>query len=253
MTVAPPPKIRRLLFLSCTRSKRREPELLPAIERYDGPVFRVVRRFRNTTAEPPETYILSAQFGLIPSDQLIPYYDERMTPRRAQELRPQVGKAFRRIISAGSAGRWVEMQLFFCMGKVYFEAIMPCVPTNLTVERAGGPIGRMSSELHLWLYGPNADAGSATQANSPLGAARLRGIEVVMTPAEVFEEARRALPRLNGVAAGCHTWYVTVDQARVSPKWLVSLITGLPVRDFHSSEARRVLRRLGVEVRRAGF
>jgi len=32
----------RLLILSCSQRKRPDSGLLPAIERYDGPVFRVV-------------------------------------------------------------------------------------------------------------------------------------------------------------------------------------------------------------------
>lgn len=251
--MAPPAKIRRLLFLSCTRSKRRDTVLIPAIERYDGPVFRVVRRFRDTTAEPPETYVLSAQFGLIRGEQLIPYYDERMTPRRGQELRPQVQEAFLQIISATPIDERSELQLFFCMGKVYFEAIMPCVPPHLTVRHAPGPLGRMSSDLHLWLYGPGYAERLVSQADSPRGAARLRGVDIVMTPAQVLDSARRALSQQNGAAANYQSWFVLVDHERVSPKWLVSLITGLPVSSFHSGEARRALHRLGVEVRRTEF
>ena len=35
----------RMLILACSRRKRPDEGLLPAIERYDGPALRVVRRF----------------------------------------------------------------------------------------------------------------------------------------------------------------------------------------------------------------
>jgi hypothetical protein len=34
-----------MLILACSRRKRPDEGLLPAIERYDGPAFRVLRRF----------------------------------------------------------------------------------------------------------------------------------------------------------------------------------------------------------------
>lgn len=39
---------------------------------------------------PPDVYILSAQYGLISSEQPIDYYEQRMTAQRAEELRPRV-------------------------------------------------------------------------------------------------------------------------------------------------------------------
>lgn len=54
----------RLLILSCSRRKRLDTDLLPAIERYDGPAFRVLRRFlRERPFEAPDVLILSAEHG----------------------------------------------------------------------------------------------------------------------------------------------------------------------------------------------
>ena len=58
----------RLLILSCSQRKRPNRVLLPALERYDGPVFRMLRKFlRSCPAREShlEIYILSAQFGLL--------------------------------------------------------------------------------------------------------------------------------------------------------------------------------------------
>jgi hypothetical protein len=164
-----------------------------------------------------------------------------------------LGQAFQEIISTELASKQSEQQLFFCMGKVYFEAIMPYLAPDLTVVHVGGPIGRMSTMVHQWLYGRGSDTQLKLPSDSARGVARLRGVEVRLTPTQVIEAARQALPEHKGVAANCHSWFVPVDQVRVSPKWLISLITGLPVSAFHSVEARRALERLGVEVRRMEF
>ena len=61
----------RLLILSCSKAKRADCGLLPAIDRYDGPFFRVLRRYlRQQPADPPVVHILSAEFGLIPADDV---------------------------------------------------------------------------------------------------------------------------------------------------------------------------------------
>jgi hypothetical protein len=75
----------RLLILACSQRKRPDAELLPALERYDGPAFRVLRRFlRSRAPDPPDVLILSAEHGLIPRDLPIAAYDRKMTPARAR-------------------------------------------------------------------------------------------------------------------------------------------------------------------------
>ena len=55
-----------MLILACSRRKRPDDGLLPAIERYDGPAFRVLRRYlRERPAGAPDVFILSAEHGLI--------------------------------------------------------------------------------------------------------------------------------------------------------------------------------------------
>lgn len=66
--------------------------MLPAIERYDGPPYRVLRSFLRTSVWPKQLSIavLSARYGLIGGLTLIEYYDQRMDHHRAAELRGQV-------------------------------------------------------------------------------------------------------------------------------------------------------------------
>ena len=87
----------RLLILGCSQKKRPDSGLLPALTRYDGPMFRVLRKFLRECpgeAQGLEIYILSAEFGLIPASQPIPNYDRRMTLQQANILRAGQDETF---------------------------------------------------------------------------------------------------------------------------------------------------------------
>ena len=73
--------------------------------------------------------------------------------------------------------------------------------------------------------------------------AQLRGVEIKLTPDEVLQIARQALIEGQGSPGSYQSWYVEVDGRRVAPKWLVSILTGLPVGSFVTNEARRTLSR----------
>lgn len=241
-------EFRYLLIVSCSQRKRSDAGLLPAIERYDGPAFRLLRRFlRGQPSAPLDTYILSAKFGLIPSDCLIPDYDQEMTRQRAGELHPEVIAGLTHILGAKS-----YEQLFIYLGRDYlraFDGYETLVPAALTVRIAEGGSGKKLSELHEWLYGETPARRYSPPTGTPQGKARLRGIELVLTPAQVFEIARTAVAVEKDDSTRYKWWYVVVDGQRVAPKWLVSKLTGLPVSAFTADEARRVLGQLGVQVR----
>ena len=243
----------RLLILSCSQRKRHQAGLMPAIERYDGPFFRVLRRYlrrSRATSENggsiPNTYILSAEFGLIPSDEPIPDYERRMTTDRATELRPSVADSLQSMLGANTSCR----EIFVCMGREYQKALAGWEiyhPSGLTVTQAEGSLGGKQAQLHDWL------CGSPPQSRTHVynGTASIQGIEVRSSLEQVAEIARRALRSDGKGAADYRMWYVLVDDCKVSPKWLISQLTGLPVNKFHSDSARRFLAQLGVQVQRA--
>jgi hypothetical protein len=91
-----------LLILSCSRKKKAGSKLLPALERYDGPAFQVLRKFIvecPAEARKLDIRILSAKFGLIPADRPIPFYDKPMTARRAIALKPAVSAEMERLLA----------------------------------------------------------------------------------------------------------------------------------------------------------
>ena len=241
--------VRRLLVLSCSQKKRPDPGLLPAIERYDGPMFRVIRKFLREC--PSETqnldiFILSAEFGLIPATKRIGDYYHRMTPHRAVELQPQVLAELKRVLEDHQ-----YKELFISVGQDYLGALAGygvLVSGDLKVTVSNGGRGRKQAELYTWLRGGLPNLLHRTVATSQRGSIRIRGIEITLTPDEVLGAARRALAEDRGDPTRYWAWYVQVDDQQVAIKWLVSQLTGLPVSDFTTGEARRVLGQLGIKV-----
>lgn len=239
----------RLLILSCSQRKRPNQEPLPAIERYDGPAFRVLRRYlREKSAKAPDVLILSAEYGLISQDSPITAYDRKMTPARARELRLMVLAALDRM----TAFRSMSETLIFA-GRQYLPALnIDDVSSlqNTTVKVCAGAMGRKLAELHDWLYGDPLRLSYNSNMSAEGNGARIRGVQVVLTPEQVFEAATDALSEGWGNPERYESWYVPVNGRCVAPKWLVSRISGLPVGTFTTDDARRLLARLGVEVRR---
>ncbi|MBW4559548.1 MAG: hypothetical protein KME32_00055 [Mojavia pulchra JT2-VF2] len=238
---------RYLLIVACSQRKLSNEGLMPAIARYDGPIFHLLRRFlQQKPSNPPDTYILSAEFGLIFQDYPIPYYDRRMTKQRSQQLQPEVIDKLQHILNAR-----LYPEICICVGRDYFKALEgydTVIQSSSNVQIATGSLGKKLVKLHTWLYGKPSELNQNHSTNTLRGKACLRGVEVEMTPAQVLDAARQALTEGKGNPASYQSWYLLVDGQRVSPKWLVSYLTGLPVSSFHSSEARRMLVQLGVEV-----
>ena len=73
---------------TCCKQKRRDKQLLPAIERY------VSRRIRLVLTESRRHHkpllILSGRFGLLEPDERIPWYDQALLPEAVDALVPKV-------------------------------------------------------------------------------------------------------------------------------------------------------------------
>jgi len=235
----------RLLILSCSQRKRPDPDTLPAIERYDGPAFRVLRRYlRETSSDQPDVHILSSRFGLIASSEHIPFYDQRMSLTRAQELMPSVSRNLRQILSSN-----LYSAVFVSFGLIYSLAIDTSLITDyedLAFQAAKGTSGRRIAQLYDWLHGAPPEVAHSRDVER----IQFRGVDVMHTVEEVLHIARQALQAGRGISDNYQAWYVAIDSYRVAPKWLVSQLTGLPVGQFTTSSARRLLAQLGIQVKR---
>lgn len=117
-STVPLPHNRRLFVIGCSQTKTKAPGSIPAIFRYDGPLFRVLRTFlrQHLWPERLSVAVLSAEHGLIGGLSGISDYDQRLTIERAKELRSGVTSGLGRLLDDHSAA-----DLF--MGRSYLEAI----------------------------------------------------------------------------------------------------------------------------------
>jgi hypothetical protein len=139
-----------LLILACSQTKRPDPGLLPALERYDGPLYRVLRRWMraNPDDERLALRILSAEYGLIGPRAEISDYNRRMTPARAALLRPDV------TTHLGLLARYLPgiRAVFVNVGTDYRTALPDPLPFA-AVQWASGGIGQRQQQMKHWLEG----------------------------------------------------------------------------------------------------
>jgi hypothetical protein len=142
--------VARLLILSCSRRKTSATGLVPAIERYDGPAFRVLRKFlREGSTGAPTVLILSAKYGLIGPNRKIPWYDQCLSGAAADRLRPQVLRIARRILRSRA---WRAVGV--CAGKDYqstLDGLAELLPAGVRFDLLGGGLGKRLAALRDWL------------------------------------------------------------------------------------------------------
>lgn len=141
----------RLLILSCSQRKKPTPGVLPAIDRYDGPAFRVLRKFLGEASEDrrPVVLILSAKYGLIDSTKGIRDYDCRISAALGERLRPAVLESLGGVLRSR---KWRSIGL--CVGKEYravLEGMESFLPEGVRAEVLGGGLGRRLTSLRQWL------------------------------------------------------------------------------------------------------
>ncbi len=144
---------RRLLILSCSQRKHASHEPLPAIDRYNGPLFLVLRRFLRECphrAGGLDVYILSAAHGFIPGDFPVEWYDQKMDLSRVVALQSQVKTTFSGLLCDNNYG-----SICFVLGKTYlkaFEGTQDLIPVDTESVVACGGIGKKSAQLKQWLW-----------------------------------------------------------------------------------------------------
>lgn len=92
--VAGPRASHRLLILACSATKRTDAGRMPAIERYDGPLWRTLRAV-NPDPRLIKVAFLSARFGFRDARTPIEHYDARLSADLAE-----------RMIAGGMGTRW---------------------------------------------------------------------------------------------------------------------------------------------------
>lgn len=135
---------RRLLVLGCSQVKREALGNLPAIDRYDGSSYRVLRNYLRTSQWPSDlsVAILSAKYGLVGGFTDIEHYDQRMTTVRASELEPSC---------IHTLSNWADnhSSIHLSLGKDYLPALSSAVNNELHSKTKifEGPIGMKLNQI----------------------------------------------------------------------------------------------------------
>jgi hypothetical protein len=136
---------RQLLVLGCSQTKRDAAGLLPAIDRYDGSAYRVLRSYLRSRQWPEDlsVAILSAKYGLVGGFTGIENYDQRMTPDKAAELAPSCQETLE---------KWSDdhSTVHFSLGKDYLPAVQPAMQKGkkkFKSEIFEGPIGMKLKQI----------------------------------------------------------------------------------------------------------
>lgn len=247
--------MRRLVILACSARKSDAPQPVPAIDRYDGPMWRILRNFLRDEplfARALDIWALSAQFGLVPACEFIPPYEQKMTADRAQELRPCVQARLQTVLDNSYDDICLALSSQYMAALEGWEELLP---SGVRVTRTDGPMGIKLSRLKAWLRREEwTEKDMLPQRleavpNAP-GRAQVAGVLVEMTKEDVLRIARERLQASAPHSKAYRDWYVVIDGRRVAPKWLVGIITGLPTSRFNAADARRVILKLGLDIER---
>ena len=139
----------KLLILGCSQTKRDCEGLLPALDRYDGSHYRVVRKFLRDHQWPPDLSIaiLSAKYGLFGSLKGIANYDSRMTPTTARAKADEYSVILK---------KWADYHdaVYVSLGKDYLPALQPALdslPIGRGREEFQGRIGERMRQIKTFL------------------------------------------------------------------------------------------------------
>lgn len=184
----PPPAPARLVWMACSGTKAPGAELMPARDRYAGPLWRTLHKV-DAAGELAQVAFLSAQLGGGLGDDPIPTYDARLTAERGERLAALIGRWSQLRANprprgkvereAAEATRWARSAVealrraFLRAGRpleavclVAGAAYLAPMRAALAVAQAQGwvapdaqvvvvnaPIGRMRQGLRTWLNG----------------------------------------------------------------------------------------------------
>lgn len=144
-------KRKYLLIIPC--SKRKILSLgrkIPAIDLYDGPFYRILRKFFRQHDVPQyiDILILSAKYGFISSHNVISTYDECMTPHKAKELSSDIYNFLKALLN-----REEYQEIFINLGKTYALALTDSeeLLNQHNVSFGKGQIGERMHQLKNWL------------------------------------------------------------------------------------------------------
>lgn len=167
----------RLLILACSATKRSRPGWIPAVDRYDGPLWQTLRAI-GPDREDTKVAVLSARYGFIDSRSPIENYDTRLTtalaermieggiamrwPRPPSPRKPDIygNYATCEIASLTDHGERPFTEIGIAGGHLYLRVMRSFVDefrgrnyvaADAPITEINAPIGIMRRDLRLWL------------------------------------------------------------------------------------------------------
>lgn len=173
----PIPPCSRLLILACSATKREDAGRMPAIERYDGPLWRTLRQC-DPEGRKARVALLSARFGFRDAQSLIANYDARLTEEAAasmiadaagtpwpstrslrhvmpegeppgMQIARMIRRADRPIEDVALVGGWLYLRVMRAFVAAFQRSGK--VIRNARIVEINAPIGVMRRELRAWL------------------------------------------------------------------------------------------------------
>jgi hypothetical protein len=141
---------KKLLIVSCSKRKKRFQHPAPAIEVYDGPVFRVLRsKLKDKKNLNLHIRIISAKYGLITPETPIRYYNQRLSKDTIREWNGRFCALLRGLLHKNNYS-----EIFVCLGNDYLLAINGFdndVSSNCKITYANGRIGQRLRQTRAWV------------------------------------------------------------------------------------------------------
>lgn len=231
---------RDLLILGCSQKKKPQPGR--AIDVYDGPLFRTVRRRISESHKPIDIVIVSSRHGIIPQDEQIEPYDDKLprgdNPEFARKVAAQLSKVLPPAVNS-----------VLILAPRHYIATLPIEIIRLrcsNFEMFSGRMGRCQAKLLQWLGIDHHGEPRKLNSLGPLSA--------FSTPIEKGKiyQATMSLAIKSTSPNRVTQWYAHIDNQHVPVKRLVSALTGTPVSSFETCHALALLHRNGIETCRVG-
>ena len=142
-----------LLIIGCSERKIESPGEIPAIDRYDGPTYRCLRKFRDTFGFPNtlRILILSAKYNLIFPETHIANYDQKMTLAHAKDIAVDVQLDMLRCLQFYQIAYGGTDQVFINLGKTYMKTLDGFHWGTISTMEASGGIGQKTQQMKAWL------------------------------------------------------------------------------------------------------
>ncbi|MDE0485296.1 MAG: hypothetical protein OXI67_22220 [Candidatus Poribacteria bacterium] len=140
-----------LLIISCSGRKIKTPGAIPAYQRYDGQMYRVIAKAQREAYFPTDVLdiaIISAKLGFLKWDDKIEDYDQLMTDKQSDTLRASVQEDMRSFLDGKDYDKG-----YINLGARYrktLEGFDWDEYFSKVIEAEGG-IGKKLSQLKSWL------------------------------------------------------------------------------------------------------